>query len=292
MGCIVVLVLGFSGAGRAAAPPEAAAETASARELDRVQGVSPPERRAALAAQGLGVERWLPELETASAAASRPEAAADPEVFRKLLAGARLARLAGAVEAVDALRRLATTPGMPEPVAYEAMVSLSDLGGSRDLLLALADAPDPALARLAILAVGVSTDPAVAERLEQVRRKRGLVSEINAALQFVDLYRHDRRLYESLPGPAQRLRFLEERLRRAYNPVNGETQTSDPISAGHPVSRWAMEEWQRLTAAQPTAAAAFIAKVAYPTPETSAGYRRFLADLADPAARPGARGDG
>ena len=68
--------------------------------------------------------------------------------------------------------------------------------------------------------------------------------------------------------------------------MTGETQTSDPYSAGHPVSRWAIDEWQRLTRAEPEAAAAFIAGVSgYPAPGLEPGYRRFLANLAAPAAR-------
>lgn len=283
----VLLTLAVLSAGRAPADG-AEGEGLTARVLDRTQGTLADERPAFLARLGAVEEGWLQDLARgAEALTAREGAVVAPELQESLLYQVRLTRLLDVDSAVDPLRRLAATPWVPEGLAYEAMMSLDELGGSADLLLGLARDAEPRRARLAVLALALNRRPPVVRALETVREERSHEADLGAAFQFVDLYRHDLRLYSSLAGdPARRLAFLEERLRRAYNPINGITQTWDPYSAGHPVSRWAMDEWRAATLEAPGLAAGLIAGLSgYPAPGIEDGYRAFLTDLAAPSAR-------
>lgn len=283
----IVLLLA-AGAARGAEENQEA-DGLSTALLDRAQGTPAEARPALLAACGIEARSWALDFDqrVAEVAAQGEKAATtDLDNYRQVLLGARLARLLGEKAAAEPLLRLAAALGVPPGLVYEAMVSLAALGGAEEFLLTTAGTAEPTRAWLAVLALGLETEPRVVAGLAEIRGRRGADSELSAAFQFVDLYRHDSRLYATLGEALARLAFVEERLRRAYNPVSGETQTSDPYSAGHPVSRWALDEWQRLTAAEPAAAAAYISAVTgYPAPGLEPGYRGFLANLAAPAAR-------
>lgn len=251
---------------------------------NQLQGKEPAERARHLESLGVTRDDWLPKFRQASEhyISSAPAAKNnDADVVANVLHGVTLAGLLVESETSDTLKQLATSPGSSEAIVYASLLSLDAFGTELEFLLSATGNGDSRIARLAILAVGLRTDPVVASRLSAVRKARARAPGISGALQQVDMCNHDRRRYEALSGVGRKVQFVEERLRRAYNPVNGMTQTWDPHSGGHPLSRWARQRWRELSKSNPARLVAHVNSIRdYPTRSTSGGYRRFLAEYA------------
>ncbi len=260
----------------------------SASGLDKVRAFDRAERSTYLESLDISREDWLPEFLTKAATYldMDPDARKrSPELMRSVLTGVILVELLGESDASQALRALAETPDVPEALIYAAFLALNELETDDEFIRSSMNHQDGKVARLAILAGAVRSGPAVSRQLEDVRRRRGNESEVSAAVQFIKAYWYDVGRYDALRNVTERIQFVETRLRRAYNPINGIIQSWDPHTAGHPITRWAFERWRQLAKKHPEQVLSHVQGLHdYPTPDTSPEYRRFLTDSVAPLA--------
>jgi len=248
--------------------------------LDEVRGAAADDRVARLAALGLTRDDWLPRFIQSADRYARTQAHVrkqDRKMIVQITFGTALAELTREGDAVPALKRLVEAPGVSESVVYSALLALDTLQTPDEWMLSQMNHPNAEIARLAVLAVGTGDEPAVQKQLDTLRAQRGGESAISAALQFIDMYRHDVAGYTELTDVSDKLNYVETRLRRAFNPVNGITQTWDPHTAGHPVSRWALKVWRALGQSHPQEVATYVEHIrnAQMKPVATA-YRYFL----------------
>ncbi len=257
-------------------------------DLESLTGTNPSERREYLRSLGVA-EDWRSQFEGAALAyaATAPEdRRRDPDRFVSIADGLVLVDLLGDKSVAPILKRLVAAPGCDESLAYMALIALSNFGTEDDFLVAQIRGRDRSIAKLAMIATALRSDPLFLNLFDKLEQDEGRDRATMEALEFIKFCEHETQRYKTTESFSERLAFVERHLRRAYDMI-GEIRERWVLSGGgHPISHWAVERWRELSNENPAEMKGYIQGLQeFQTREPSAGYRRFLARHTIPSVR-------